>query len=210
MEALLSLYPHLIDALVFSLSFCIPPIVSAKLRQAEWSWTFREQGQHQRQARVDSLTQCRDIKSQLLQTKHSFRLDCFNPEDHRSITEWVLKAGVWQTIKPLCCNAFKTADRPPGCMVRSSTVPYYVHKLFSRTRRTNTLQSQKRGHKFGAAAQIRSEASRYLEVVFLSNNSHKADAVPKSTPEILICPDRSGQFIPKEVFAGMKHIKSEE
>lgn len=141
---------------VFFTFFCIPPsIVSAKLRQAERSWTFREQGQHQRQARVDSLTQCRDIKSQLLQTKHSFRLDCFNPEDHRSVTEWVLKAGVWQTIKPLRCNAFKTADRPPGCMVRSSTAPCYVRKLFSRIRRTNTLQSKKKGAiKFGAAARI--------------------------------------------------------
>lgn len=132
----------------FNRWFIFFPIVLAKGGQAERSWTFREQGQHQRQARVDSLTQCRDVKSQLLQTKHSLRLDRLTPEDHRivcicSITESILKAAARQTIKPPCWNAFKTADRPPGCLVRSSTAPSYVHKLFSHTRRTNALESEK-------------------------------------------------------------------
>ncbi len=54
----------------YSSYICFYVFVKFVIIQAERSWTFREQGQHQRQARVDSLTQYRDISSRLLQTKH--------------------------------------------------------------------------------------------------------------------------------------------
>lgn len=138
LEALLSLYPQFIDGWYFSYLF---PMALAEPGQAERSWTFREQGQRQRQARVDSLTQCRDIKSQLLQTKHSFRLDC--------LTQKTIAA--FKTFLKTCCMAAHQAPAPlklqivpqDGNMVRSSTAPCNVHKLFTHTRRTNALESQK-------------------------------------------------------------------
>lgn len=96
-------WKHVCLSILISSMVDMFPIVLAKRGQAERSWTFREQGQHQRQARVDSLTQSRDIQSQLLQTKHSLRLRCFT---RRSITSFCgcrfRKHAGWQTIKPLC------------------------------------------------------------------------------------------------------------
>lgn len=69
--------------------------------QAERSWTFREQGQHQRQARVDSLTQRRDISSRLLQTKHRV-LVLF-------VSNYIKHKGPYQcshTYSSLHCNQF--------------------------------------------------------------------------------------------------------